>query len=87
MAISRLILLRQKYINSCVLSRLYLIVCVINILYETCYRCLHQHKECELPGEIHHQGDHAHSFDKCPQQHIDIKTNCHSHQFSIFGQS
>lgn len=61
-------------------------MCVINILKEASDGRLHQNEEGEFPGEIHHQGDHTHSLDKSPQEHIDIETHCSSHQVGISRQ-
>lgn len=57
---------------TCCINLFYLVVCVVDVLNEASNRRLHQDEESKFPGETHHQGDHTHSLDECPEQHVDI---------------
>ena len=63
-----------------------LVFCVVDVLNQASNWRLHQYKERELPREIHHQGNHPHRLDECPQQHVDIQAHCSSHQVGVFRQ-
>ena len=63
-----------------------LVVCVIDVLDEASDGRFHQHQECELPGQTHHQGDHAYSLDECPQQNVGVQSHCHPHLLGVFRQ-